>query len=637
MDVAGVREEGSETIFQRTSCCQITDGVPILTFDPSVDNFLSIMEAISKLCGEAKEESFETSEIEQFKSMIIFISEWKQFYFCEWMPFCYKPKTVNFTYQTESVEAKNAIKGIKLPHFSSAAIPKAEKLPHTTSALDNDDFVFHVGGSVWSLDWCPRLYENIDCDVKCEYLAVAAHPVGSEYHKIGEQLSGRGFIQIWCFLHLGGKEELLNPRGIALPRLVSALAHNGKVAWDMKWRPSDAVDSKGKHHLGYLAVLLGNGSLEVWKVPVHSLVKFVYAGCHTDGTDPRFLKLQPVFRCSRLKFGDRQSIPLTLEWSPSASRDLILAGCHDGMVALWKFSSQLSSQDTKPLLCFTADTVAIRCLAWAPNDSDVECSNLIVTAGYEGLKFWDLRSPYRPLMDVCPVQRAVLGLDWLKDPRCVVIAYEDGIMRTLSLTKMANNMPFTGELMTRTKQQGLHFQSCSFFAIWSVQVSRRTGLVAYCSSDGCTRYFQLTAEAVEKDSSRYRKPHFLCGSLAEEGPTLSINTPLTSVPLPKQPLVSKVAANEARPMQALCSYDDYETRNNSSQKKRKCNPSKQASGDGVQDIEIKGDKSRQNVARFPPKIVAMHKVRWNMNKGSGRWLCYGGAAGIVRCQAISLR
>jgi hypothetical protein len=27
-------------------------------------------------------------------------------------------------------------------------------------------------------------------------------------------------------------------------------------------------------------------------------------------------------------------------------------------------------------------------------------------------------------------------------------------------------------------------------------------------------------------------------------------------------------------------------------------------------------------------------VRWNMNKGSERWLCYGGAAGIIRCQRI---
>ena len=39
---------------------------------------------------------------------------------------------------------------------------------------------------------------------------------------------------------------------------------------------------------------------------------------------------------------------------------------------------------------------------------------------------------------------------------------------------------------------------------------------------------------------------------------------------------------------------------------------------------------------FPPKIVAMHRVRWNMNKGSERWLCSGGAAGIVRCQEIDM-
>lgn len=39
---------------------------------------------------------------------------------------------------------------------------------------------------------------------------------------------------------------------------------------------------------------------------------------------------------------------------------------------------------------------------------------------------------------------------------------------------------------------------------------------------------------------------------------------------------------------------------------------------------------------LPPKIVAMQRVRWNMNKGSERWLCFGGAAGIIRCQKIPL-
>ena len=32
----------------------------------------------------------------------------------------------------------------------------------------------------------------------------------------------------------------------------------------------------------------------------------------------------------------------------------------------------------------------------------------------------------------------------------------------------------------------------------------------------------------------------------------------------------------------------------------------------------------------------MHKVRWNVNKGSEKWLRYGGATGIVRCQEIVL-
>ncbi|MCH94838.1 hypothetical protein A2U01_0015805, partial [Trifolium medium] len=32
---------------------------------------------------------------------------------------------------------------------------------------------------------------------------------------------------------------------------------------------------------------------------------------------------------------------------------------------------------------------------------------------------------------------------------------------------------------------------------------------------------------------------------------------------------------------------------------------------------------------FPPKMAALHKVRWNMNKGSERWLCFGGANGLI--------
>ena len=57
--------------------------------------------------------------------------------------------------------------------------------------------------------------------------------------------------------------EFSIPESVALPRVVLCLAHNGKVAWDLKWKPTNACDAKCKHRMGYLAVLLGNGSLEV--------------------------------------------------------------------------------------------------------------------------------------------------------------------------------------------------------------------------------------------------------------------------------------------------------------------------------------------------------------------------------------
>ena len=55
----------------------------------------------------------------------------------------------------------------------------------------------------------------------------------------------------------------------------------------------------------------------------------------------------------------------------------------------------------------------------------------------------------------------------------------------------------------------------------------------------------------------------------------------------------------------------------------------------VQGSEHGCSETKSDFLDFPPKILAMHKVRWNMNKGSERWLCYGGAAGIARCQEIS--
>ncbi|KAL6125284.1 hypothetical protein ACLB2K_073343 [Fragaria x ananassa] len=280
------------------------------------------------------------------------------------------------------------------------------------------------------------------------------------------------------------------PKDVAVPRIIFCLAHHGKVAWDVKWCPLNEHDSRCKHRLGYLAVLLGNGSLEVWEVPVPRAIEVIYSSSG-EGTDPRVVKLAPVFRCSILKSGDKKSIPLTVDWSASPPHDYLMAGYHDGtitlpapsegslsliQVAMWKFSASNASQDTRPLLCFSADTNPIRALSWAPVESNSDGANVIATAaaGHGGLNFLDLRDPFRPLWDIDHIPRFIYSLDWLSDPRCVLLSFDDGTMRLLSLMKVASDAPATGKPFAGTKQQGLHNLGCLPFAIWSVQVSRLT-------------------------------------------------------------------------------------------------------------------------------------------------------------------
>ncbi|XP_010242589.1 PREDICTED: uncharacterized protein LOC104586906 isoform X2 [Nelumbo nucifera] len=815
---------------------QDTPRVTVSTFDYNVDNYFRAVDTISKLCGE-EGEAVNASEVERLSTMIIFLREWKHYY--------YKPRIIKFTCGTEKLQQKDVVNGINLPQFSSATVPKMERLSDDMNFIESSkDFILYVGGPVWALDWCPRLHRSSDCHINCEYLAVAAHPPEASYHKIGVPLTGRGVIQIWCILNQNVKDEVVTPlnkakgrpgkpnvlkdessalkkpkgrprktnvtkdespalnksrgrhrkkeaekelddlesnsqfipalavefpedshefhavnkvnksndeqplldnciadsgleaetrehfssgisacksgfstsqrrrkkdkaragenlvavveennsseqgllasdknttnnglgnnshlpKDVTLPRVVLCLAHNGKVAWDVKWRPLN--DSGYKNSMGYLAVLLGNGSLEVWDVPLPNTIKVLYSSCRKDGTDPRFVKLEPVFRCSKLKCGDRQSIPLTMEWSPSAPHDLILAGCHDGTVALWKFFPGGSSQDTRPLLCFSADTVPIRALSWAPDESDAEGANVIVTAGHGSLRFWDLRDPYRPLWEINSVRRVVYSLDWLLDPRCIILAYDDGTLRILSLSKAAYDVPVTGKPFSGTQQQGLHSYYCSSFTIWSVHVSRLTGMVAYCNADGTVLHFQLTAKAVDKDPSRNKTPHFLCGSLTEDDSTLSVNTPLPCTPFPMKKSLNEwgdtprsirgilSGSNQAKKANdevlALCYGDDPEpgfgydnspaNPNRRTQKPNTCKKKKLGSDLACSAEEELGNLQRggneksaamSEIEIFPPKIIAMHRVRWNMNKGSGRLLCYGGAAGIVRCQDIA--
>ncbi|KAL6545088.1 hypothetical protein OROHE_009995 [Orobanche hederae] len=761
---------------------------PEIALDYSVENHFQAVDTIAKLCGYFPTTDANQSEIKHFSNSITFLREWRDFN--------HAPRTVRFANQ-HNLKEKDVIGQVTLHQFSATSVPQKEMRNEDKAGTEaSKDFVMYVGGSVWALDWCPRVHRNSENQIKSEFVAIAAHPPGSSYHRIGAPLTGRGAIQIWCLLTAYVKEDEPNPgnkksrtnsqkklivkytdttktprprgrprktplnesvivkstdptkpprprgrprktplnesvpsrprgrlrktpldeslpprprgrprkkplndsvakidndsqfvqplaieypmgsarlhssdgfsansqervydeetvntqegfnqtksanlllltapkgRGrkakarkkdqvlnnglrilgqiehgestftnplesascsldspildknitcisacdadtsqnsiptdVALPRLMLCLAHNGKVAWDAKWRPVNAHRPESMHIMGYLAVLLGNIALEVWEVPLPHMVKLVYPACQ-EHIDPRFIKLKPVFRCSKLKCGDRQSskgliqilvlirlslpIPLTMEWSVSSPNDMILAGCHDGVVALWKFSVTDSLTETRPLLAFSAETGPIRTLAWAPIRSDLESSYVFATAGHKGLKFWDIRDPFRPLRDYS-IQGAIFGVDWLPHLRCVFGVLDDGTLWLLNLEKVSHDIPVTGKRLATTKT-GLNNFDCSSFSLWSAHASRLTGMVAYCGEEGKTFCLQM-----------------ICGN-----------------------------------------------------------------GQGLKS-ERSGDVEKQEIEVFPPKIVAMHRVRLNVNKGSERWLCYGGAAGLVRFQQV---
>lgn len=100
-------------------------------------------------------------------------------------------------------------------------------------------------------DTCPPLLNQNEDKER----PVSDHPTHPNY-QTSHNVQSNGYSKI-------GSTRCKVPNDVALPRIVFCLAHHGKVAWDVKWRPPSEHDSKCKHRMGYLAVLSGNGSLEV--------------------------------------------------------------------------------------------------------------------------------------------------------------------------------------------------------------------------------------------------------------------------------------------------------------------------------------------------------------------------------------
>ncbi|KAI5395642.1 hypothetical protein KIW84_061986 [Lathyrus oleraceus] len=102
----------------------------------------------------------------------------------------------------------------------------------------------------------------------------------------------------------------------------------------------------------------------------------------------------------------------------SCATYILATGCSDGSLKLWKSNRGdpptlnlpwelvgmfiAHHSPVKGICYWLWDTVPIRTVAWAPFEGDPESSNIVIIVGHEGLKFWDLRNPFRPLRQPPP-------------------------------------------------------------------------------------------------------------------------------------------------------------------------------------------------------------------------------------------
>ncbi|XP_073272262.1 uncharacterized protein [Primulina huaijiensis] len=153
--------------------------ISVSEFDYSVENHFKAVDTIVNLCGLSGTVDSDQSENERFSNSITFLREWRDIN--------YASRVVRFAFRHNS-EKEDIVGEVTLPQFSAASVPKLQN-PQIESKINgrksSKDFVMHVGGAVWALDWCRRVDHNSENGIEPEFVAVASYPPESSYHKIG--------------------------------------------------------------------------------------------------------------------------------------------------------------------------------------------------------------------------------------------------------------------------------------------------------------------------------------------------------------------------------------------------------------------------------------------------------------------
>lgn len=251
-----------------------------------------------------------------------------------------------------------------VPLFASARVPPSNDAATTIEVVE--DLAVFAGGAVWCLDWAPA---RAGAETT-RHVAVEARAKDDVAHALGAvgRARGPGLVQVMALRMPSSSApdpgaaraaKGKRPRDVpfrekadcATARVVLGLAHDAKHAFDLKWRPSpptvfDGAVAADDSRVGSLAAALGNGRVEVWRVPTPETVVASVASektkTHSSGVGSNPGGDVPVVKCVPSFVGVAPAdagVPLCVDWAVASPRNRIVAGTSAGAVVLWTLPS----------------------------------------------------------------------------------------------------------------------------------------------------------------------------------------------------------------------------------------------------------------------------------------------------------
>ncbi|GAX78863.1 hypothetical protein CEUSTIGMA_g6301.t1 [Chlamydomonas eustigma] len=515
------------------------------------------------------------------------------------------------------------------------------------------DFLMSTGGLIWKCDFMPRTgtFHSVPDSAYDEVIAVAVHPNGVRRNKAGQTVHGLGAVQLWTLPSASNDGMACG----AKPFLSLCLAHKGLVTWDVKWCPNpelvhvqpqrlrhDAVakqDAPGSATMlhsedrishpncsltavSLLAFVSGDGCVHIVSVPKVSEVHRLSAGPAVQGSrgvHPLMLEVPPQYLITRDML--RGSVPCSLEWQQTSSasnpgcsaktiqiveetnqsaskRSLkLLIGSYDGMVSGWKLPCS-SIHMLHNLFIVRADTLPIWVVQWCPacaaHDSldSLQAHNFMTMSHSGTLKIWDDRDLTLPLHKQLISRNPIRSGAWGMNPHSCLSVHEDGCLRQLLLDPIVHNSTREVQLMSLYSVPN---QGC----LWAVSACHSLGFVLYCGANGVAVIMKMEVKA----DSRRRLPHAAIGGLSMKEGIMHVLTPA-----------------EASGLQTVFAGSSGGQQVKSSRGRGKAPSSSSAASTDIMD-----------------EAQALYACAVSPNIEQGRvWIAYGGYAGLLRCQRISL-